>query len=133
EGVFEASTVLAIQVCLRINLPLKTKATRVVLRVHEAHDTIQHRILSSADRAHKSVCRLSQIISTGQAPQDPEHFFSGSEPILIFRFFHEFVHESQGKLASRSQPALYGSVAMQSCRPPKCRPPGNTETAAMRY
>ena len=106
EGVFGAATVFAIQLCLRINLPLKTKATRVVLRVHEAHDTIQHRILSSADRAHKSVCRLSQIISTGQAPQDPEHFFSGSEPILIFRFFHEFVHESQGKLASRSQPAL---------------------------
>src|SRR5437660_11991182 len=66
----------------------ETKATRIVLRVHEAHDPIQHGILSSADGAHKSVYRLSQIISTGQAPQDPEHLFSGSEPILIFRFVH---------------------------------------------
>src|SRR5438093_10693252 len=106
EGVFGAATVFAIQLCLRINLPLKTKATRVVLRVHEAHDTIQHRIPSSADRAHKSLCRLSQIISTVHAPQDPEHLFSGSEPILIFLFAHGFVHESQGNVASRSQPAL---------------------------
>src|SRR5438128_6247175 len=94
EGVFGAATVFAIQLCLRVNLPLKTKATRIVLRVHEAHDTTQHGILSSADGAHKSVCRLSQIISTRQAPQDPEHLFSVSEPILISRFVRGFVHES---------------------------------------